>query len=435
MPKLIVNPNTDQSWEIPLEPGVTVIGSDPASPYPIVHDSVAPAHCEVHVTDGAVSIHDLGSATGTFVNHAPVTESALAHGQEVSLGEVNLQFVSEARSASLQGAHPPVAIRIAPPLSRRSTVEADARPGPATPTETVVANCCRFHPKVAATWHCGTCNHFFCDVCVNARHVGDSVRHLCRKCGNDVAPVAIEYIEPVQENFFTALSGAFRYPCQGDGLFLVGAGAVCFTVVQGMLFIAQFVPLIGGFFALLVGALMTGYLVSFMKEIIYSTGQGRNTLPDWPDLGNWTDDILPPVGQFIALALLTIGPAFVVMRIHPFETAAANYGVAAGWLLVGALLAPMGWLGMTMFGSLGALNPVTIVLSIARVPGPCLTATLLFDLVIAAYFTLSYLAGLAHLPLLLTAAVLGFSELYAIAVAMRILGLLYRTEKDRLGWA
>jgi hypothetical protein len=293
------------------------------------------------------------------------------------------------------------------------------------------AHSCRIHPKAAATWHCETCQEFFCDLCVNVRRVGDSVRHLCRKCGHDVTPVAIQYVEPVQENFFTELPGAFRYPCQGDGLILIGSAVVCFSVLQLM----AFAPLIGRVIASIMGLLATGYLCSYLKEIIYTTGNGRNTLPDWPDLGNWTDDILPPAAQFILVILLILGPPFVMERLHPFDSDSVNSAFALGWLLLSGILAPMGLLMIVMFDSIGALNPFTIVLAIARAPGPYFTAALLVDFVLSAYAVLSYLAHLAHLPWFLSALVMGFVELYALAVAMRILGLLYRTEKDRLGWA
>ena len=419
MHKLIVNPGTDQSWDIPLEPGVTVLGSDPASPCAIAHDSVSPAHCEVHVADGTVTIRDLGSANGTFVNHAPVRESALTHGQDISLGEVNLQFVADGRAAGPAGVRPPIPVRIAP-----------VRPEAPTRIAPSAASPCKFHPKAAATWHCDTCHEYLCDLCINVRNLTGTVRHLCRKCGNDLTPVAIEYAEPERENFFTTLPGAFRYPCRGDGLILMGTGAVCFALLRLM----RFAPLAGGIVALGAGVFMTGYLFSYLKEIVATTGNGRNTMPDWPDFNNWTDDILPPAFQFYAIAVLTFGPAIVLRLFHPFDTDEANWGIAAGWLVFCGLLAPMGLLAMAMFDTVAGLNPVVIVRSIARVPGPYFAAAFVFDLVLCAYILLSYLARQAGIPWFLASLVLGFVELYALTVGMRILGLLYRSEKDRLGW-
>ena len=149
---------------------------------------------------------------------------------------------------------------------------------------------------------------------------------------------------------------------------------------------------------------------------------------------NWADDIFPPAGQALCLIVLTFGPAVAVVLFRPFDTALVNGGVAAGWLIACGLLAPMGLLAMAMFDTIAGLNPVTVIRSIARVPGPYFVAALLFDIVLSAYVLLSFLAGLAHIPWFLSALVMGFVELYALAVAMRILGLLYRTEKDRLGW-
>ena len=94
----------------------------------------------------------------------------------------------------------------------------------------------------------------------------------------------------------------------------------------------------------------------------------------------------------------------------------------------------MGMLLLAMFDSIGALNPLPIIRSILRIPLPYLVAAGTFELVLFTYVVLDHLTHLMGLPSFVTSLVTGFLELYAFSVGMRILGLLYRTHKDRLGW-
>ena len=43
-------------------------------------------HCQILLSDGQLSVRDLGSRHGTFINGRPVSESPLAHGDELCVG-------------------------------------------------------------------------------------------------------------------------------------------------------------------------------------------------------------------------------------------------------------------------------------------------------------------------------------------------------------
>jgi hypothetical protein len=416
MTKLIVNPGTDQSWEIPLPAGVTVLGSDPALEFAIAHDSVSPAHCEISVTDGKVKIRDLGSTCGTFINHAAVTESLLAPGQLVQLGEVDLQFVSDEAGAGA----PPVPRRIPTALPADSMAQSrNAR--------------CKYHPGAVATWHCDRCQAYFCDLCVNSRQTGGTTRHLCRKCGNDCTPVAVHYEAPVEENFYELLPRAFSYPFHGGGAVLLAAGTVLLAVLHVAGSISRYVPVYGMVVGLILGVFGTGYLFNYAKQIVLSSAQGGDLPPDWPDAGEWLEEIVQPCGEMVALVLLTFGPAMILRWWHPLGDKYAELLFIAA-AAAGALFAPMGMLMLAMFDSIAALNPVPIIQSILRIPKPYLLAAATFESVLCAYVAIDALARSTGLPPVLTGLVTGFVELYAMSVGMRILGLLYRTHQERLGW-
>ena len=420
MYKVIVNPGTDQSWEIPLAPGVTILGSDPALLYPITHETVSPSHCEIEVAPSEIKIRDLGSQYGTFVEHAPVTEARLASGQAITLGEVQLQLLSDAPVRT--PGRPPVPVRVSAPMPA-GAVTANAQPdGPF----------CKFHPHAAAKWHCAPCNAWFCDLCVNMRRTSDVARHLCRKCGNECEPVAVQYREVAPENFYASLPGAFAYPFRGNGPALLAGGTVFFTLLSVFIRMAGFL-VYGALIGLGAAVFGTGYLFSYAKDIINSTGRGTDEPPDWPDFTSFSEFIGSPAMQALSLILFTLGPGLVLIFWHPFGSGYALL-IAATALALGALFAPMGMLLIAIYDTIGALNPVPLVWSIRRLGLPYFAAAILFEMVLAACYLVKGKVSWLHLPPAFGFLVMYLIQLYTITVAMRILGLLYRTQKHRLGW-
>lgn len=90
--RILVNPGTEQAWEIQLQPGVNRIGQTDDNDFTINHSSLSPHHCELMVSDAGVLLKDLGSANGTFVNGSPVREVWLQSGQRIQFGAVDTIF-------------------------------------------------------------------------------------------------------------------------------------------------------------------------------------------------------------------------------------------------------------------------------------------------------------------------------------------------------
>jgi hypothetical protein len=244
-------------------------------------------------------------------------------------------------------------------------------------------------------------------------------------------------VKPVQvlqrnETFVRQLRSAFAYPFKGDGPILL-AGGVAFLFVLGY---AQqdagfagpygFVP------AAAIGIFMVGYVFSYAKSIITSTANGESRPPDWPDLSNWSQDIVSPFGQCVGLIALSFAPAIILNWWHPAnETLAHALKLTA--IGLGALFAPMGMLSLAMFDTIGALNPVALVVSILRVPLHYLMAALAFEFVFVVYSNAANVIGSLPVPYL-SEAVADFLGFYFTFVGMRMLGLLYWTNKEELGW-
>jgi hypothetical protein len=408
MPRLTVNPDSSAAWEIELKPGSNSLGRSAENDFSIEHPSVSSAHCVVTVTDAGVRIKDLGSINGTFVDDTLMEEAALSPGQIIRLGDVVLRFESSA-------ANPPP---LAPPI----------------PRPMAASGFCRNHPKTSARFACLKCQHTFCDLCVSARTVNGQPAKFCRLCGAECVPLRVGTIQdsPAEETFMSQLRDAFAYPFKGNGPILLVGGVIFLFALGFAQHAAGYAGPYGFVAGAAVGIFLVGYVFSYAKSIITSTANGDSKPPDWPDCTDWSQDIVSPFGQCVALIALSFGPAIVLNWWHPWnETFAyAMKLTAIGW---GALLAPMGMLALAMFDSIGALNPVALVWSILRVPFYYLIVAAVFELVFGIFFITANIIASLPVPIL-SGAVADFLGLYFIVVGMRILGLLYWTKKEEFGW-
>ena len=97
--RLIVNPGTENTWEIPLQNGFATLGREAENDFIIEHPSISKHHCEFVIMDSGVTVKDLDSANGTFIDGQAVSESILLPGQILQLGEVRLQLEPTAAPA------------------------------------------------------------------------------------------------------------------------------------------------------------------------------------------------------------------------------------------------------------------------------------------------------------------------------------------------
>jgi len=74
--------------ELPLDKASTLIGRDEGAKLRIPVPAVSRRHCEVVASLAQVSIKDLGSSNGTYVNGRKVREATLAPGDLITVGPV-----------------------------------------------------------------------------------------------------------------------------------------------------------------------------------------------------------------------------------------------------------------------------------------------------------------------------------------------------------
>lgn len=93
MPKLIIQEDYKVTGEFVIPQGESLIGRCVEATLPLNHNGVSRQHCRLHRDGDVVTIEDLNSRNGTFVNAHPVyTPTKLNHLDQIQIDEVLLIF-------------------------------------------------------------------------------------------------------------------------------------------------------------------------------------------------------------------------------------------------------------------------------------------------------------------------------------------------------
>jgi len=241
--------------------------------------------------------------------------------------------------------------------------------------------------------------------------------------------------------FAACAFGAFLYPLAKDGVVLLVTGTVFFCIIEAGTWFARYAAAKGlGLgtaislaFLLLITAFGVGYLANYLRRVVTSTAMGEQAPPDWPELTDFSGDILSPLFQLAVTVLACLGPAIIVgMFVEGNETWGQAAVLAASGL--GAIYFPMAFLAVAMFDSLAALNPLLIAPSIAKVPGQYLLTVALLGIVLAVQWSGDYfLREIIPIPIV-PSVISTLIGLYLLMVEARVLGLLYLLNQERLAW-
>jgi hypothetical protein len=455
MVRIVVQPGSPSAWEIKLKAGANSFGRSPANDFTLNDPSVSGSHCQIVVENGNVIIKDLGSTNGTYVNRSAVKEAALQPGQTIHLGSLELRFDTDgpAFSGAAQPAAAPASVAGAPPLpppravgpagvvrirpAATLAVATDRQPAPIAappvapaPTSDVGSGPCKHHPKTPGRYFCGQCQLFFCEICVTVR----GLQKFCRHCGAQCVLVQVQLQRPsAPKGFFARLPSAFIYPFRGSGLLVL----LVSTVVLALMEIIS-----GSWFAIIAKIVVFGYLFCFMQNLIHSTANEEEQMPDLPGF----DDVLGGAFRLAVTVLIcfTLPVVFTVLKF--FEVLDVPASALITTMVLGCLYFPMAFLAVAMKDTALAANPLVVIPAIFKVPLGYLVTTI----VVIGIFALRQFGGAAaslagttsHATrdmsvLFLTfgiRAVWSLVSVYLLTVSMRILGLLYVTNKQRFGW-
>ncbi|MBI4421380.1 MAG: FHA domain-containing protein [Gemmatimonadetes bacterium] len=138
----LISTSGDQTIEV--APGRRlVVGRAATSDFPIYDPTISRRHAELALANGGVQVKDLGSANGTFVNGARISDSVAANGDVITFGKVAFRVrevtpgkpqaaaISQDSGAATFGASPPpgaTVVRSMPPAGEAVLAEKVARP-------------------------------------------------------------------------------------------------------------------------------------------------------------------------------------------------------------------------------------------------------------------------------------------------------------------
>lgn len=160
---LTIKTGPEPGRNLELNPGVNRFGRSPENDFPIGDPSISTFHCEIHVADIAVSVKDLGSTNGTFINQQRIAKGIIKTGDLLALGGVEF-------SVQL----PEVTIAL-PDIEQPEQVFA-AFLDDGTPA-------CIAHRDVAAAMRCTKCDNWFCTDCVRQlKRLTGEFLYFCPEC-------------------------------------------------------------------------------------------------------------------------------------------------------------------------------------------------------------------------------------------------------------
>jgi hypothetical protein len=440
MSRLLIQRGASAAQEFVLQPGVNRIGRNEQNELAIDDPSVSGFHCEINFEHDTVTVNDLGSTNGTFINSVPIRQAILVPGQTLRLGSVELFFpVDIAQPPAVSGPPPAVArVRLA-----KANIDQPAPQCPATSgTEASTPGSplrgpddCRNHAGVPATLICQQCGMLFCKSCVKTIHAGNRDVHSCQICSGICVNLAQHRKAAAKESatFGSLLPTAFKYPFQQDGPVILLCGTILFVCLDfARLILLKVLAFLGIFLGLaflipivLTFVMSVGYLFAYMQNIITATSTGSDNPPGWPQISGFWDDVVVPCLRYMTTVAVWVGPGIVVLPM--------SMPLGVMLLLLGLFCLPMAFLTVSLADSVAGLNPLVIFSSVTKVPGPYLIACAFFLLIIAVGTFCESFFRLA--PIFIVPAVVGkFVSLYGLTVEMRILGLLYYTNKEKLSW-
>jgi hypothetical protein len=295
---------------------------------------------------------------------------------------------------------------------------------------------------------------------VDTRQVAGVAHKYCRGCRAECRALPVKRPPPAKaKGFFALLPGAFGYPFQKGGILtVIGCAMVVwvFKVLGGGAYLGLF-PRRVGFLWLFLAVLCCGYLFSYVQSVVQATANQEEELPALPGVGNFWDDIVLPLMQLVGLTLICFLPTLVlcVLAGGDFLTAlnTGNFAKVEEWVLwigiayaAGLVYFPMAFLAVAVLDTVVAANPLIVMGSVLRVPLEYLAALALAGGVVGVgvlgdgFLGAIFPSGLATRSMV---SLFGFIALkamwdivgvYLMLVIARVLGLLYLTRRERLGW-
>lgn len=181
----------DSPWAFELLPGLNKLGRNPENDFRLSDPSVSSFHAEIIVEPDSITIRDLGSTNGTFIDELKVLEAPLRPENIVRLGNVRLQMDR---------------VQVTP------LREVESPPSAAGQVELGVG--CMLHTDRRAGYRCENCGGRFCIECVAVMGKDRfGATTLCPVCKGQCYPLPSEADkEPARFTLMNRLTRTLRIP-------------------------------------------------------------------------------------------------------------------------------------------------------------------------------------------------------------------------------
>ena len=184
---------------------------------------------------------------------------------------------------------------------------------------------------------------------------------------------------------------------------------------------------------IVIGGIVGLYALEWGRQIILEAANGDDGPDSAPDILLGMAEIKERAILFIALGILAFTPGMLLSHIPWVPPPLGIVASGLGWLYF-----PMALLGVALLDTPGALSPVFVFRSIARVWGGYVVILALF--LASAGMEFAFDGVLLLLPdkaWLRVVVGVGMSAVltYGLLVTLRLLGLLYWRHRDRLAWS
>jgi pSer/pThr/pTyr-binding forkhead associated (FHA) protein len=93
-PRLIVSIDGSVVKQVPLTKDRTTLGRRPYKDIVVDDLSVSGEHAALDRAEGGVTLEDVGSTNGTYVNGLAIKRQALAHGDIIHIGKYKIQYLA-----------------------------------------------------------------------------------------------------------------------------------------------------------------------------------------------------------------------------------------------------------------------------------------------------------------------------------------------------
>lgn len=94
MPKLILMEHPGKTRQVTLHPNETTIGRAPTNGIVLDAQQVSRKHAAVTVGPAFVTLRDLGSRNGTYVNGLRIESQVLVNGDSIRIGKCEMRFLA-----------------------------------------------------------------------------------------------------------------------------------------------------------------------------------------------------------------------------------------------------------------------------------------------------------------------------------------------------